>query len=106
MYKVYETYKDMKRSIKQFNKANFKIMEEMKKEDLKYWISKLTLEEKQEIVIQEYDLFYQRNLFNKYMSDDEEKFKRELEKELNVKINSLDWKVFERSEKNECNESN
>lgn len=99
MYKVYETYKKMKRCIKQFNKANFKIMEEMKKEDLKHWISKLTLEEKQEIVIQEYDLFYQRNLLNKYMSNDEEKFKRELEKELNVKINSLDWKVTERSEK-------
>lgn len=99
MYKVSETYKDMKRCIKQFNKANFKIMEEMKKEYLKHWISKLTLEEKQEIVIQEYDLFYQRNLFNKYMSDDEKEFRRNLEKELNIKINSLDWKVFERSER-------
>lgn len=99
MYKVYETYKEMKRSIKQFNKANFKIMEEIKKEDLKHWINKLTLEEKQEIVIQEYDLFYQRNLFNKYTSDDEKEFRKNLEHELNVKINSLDWKVFERSEK-------
>lgn len=78
MNEIYKAYKYLKRNGK----------------DIKKWIDKLSLEEKQMIVIGEFDRFYQMNLFNKYMAEDEIEFRKQLEEELNVEID-LNWKVKE-----------